>query len=205
MISVKDFTIIIPCIKLQDVQKCLKKIRGEYKNIKIIICLNKINLKKKKEKNVKFIKTKAISIGEKRNIAVNNCKSKYMAFLDSDAYPGKDWIESTFKFLKKKKNFIIAGPHIDPIEQNDTEKLIGLIKKSFLITMKPKLQKGNSEKEQYVSFLPSVNWILSKKIFNSLNQMNSKILRNEDWDFVHRMKKKNFKLKITTYVRPKLI
>ena len=103
MISIKDFTIIIPCVKLQDVQKCLKKIRGEYKNIKIIICLNKINLKKKKEKNVKFIKTKAISIAEKRNIAVNNCKSKYMAFLDSDAYPGKDWIESTFKFLKKKK------------------------------------------------------------------------------------------------------
>ena len=83
---------------------------------------------------------------------------------------------------------------MDPLKQSNSEALIGSVKKSFLITMKPKLQKGNSEKEQYVSFLPSVNWILSKKIFNSLNQMNSKILRNEDWDFVHKMKKKNFKL-----------
>ena len=56
--------------------------------------------------------------------------------------------------------------------------------------MLPKLQKSNTEKKQYVSFLPSVNWILSKKFDNSLNQMDSKMLRNEDWDFAYRMKKK---------------
>ena len=60
--------------------------------------------------------------------------------------------------------------------------------------MLPKLQKSNTEKKQYVSFLPSVNWILSKKFYNSLNQMDSKMLRNEDWDFVYRMKKKKFRL-----------
>ena len=141
MISIKDFTIIIPCITFKDVKLCIQKIRKKYKTIKIIVCLNKANLKKNKGKNLKLILTKTKSIGEKRNIAVNVCRSKYLAFIDSDAYPNKNWIESTFKLLKKKKVGIVAGPHVDPLKQNNTERLIGLIKKSFLITMRPNLQK----------------------------------------------------------------
>ena len=56
--------------------------------------------------------------------------------------------------------------------------------------MKPKLQKHTTENKQYVDFLPSCNWILSRKFFNSLNQMDGNMLRNEDWDFVYKMKKK---------------
>ena len=43
---------------------------------------------------------KYAKFAEKRNISVNQCKSKYIIFLDSDAYPNKNWIESTFKFFK---------------------------------------------------------------------------------------------------------
>ena len=60
--------------------------------------------------------------------------------------------------------------------------------------MLPKLQKQNSEKAQYTSFIQSANWIMSKKFFNSLNQMDNKMLRNEDWDFVYKMSKTKFKL-----------
>lgn len=50
MISTRDYTIIIPCIKYEDVKFTLIKIREIYKNIKIIVCLNKINKKNKKKK-----------------------------------------------------------------------------------------------------------------------------------------------------------
>ena len=194
MINVKNYTVVIPCISYKDVKNCIKKIREKYKTIKIIVCLNNFNFKKNKDKNLKFILTKSKSIGEKRNIAVNACKSRYLAFFDSDAYPGDKWIESTYRLIKKNKVGIIAGPHVDPITQNDSEKLIGMVKKSFLITMNPRVQKSNTEKQQFVSFLPSVNWILSRKLFNSLKQMNKKLLRNEDWDFVYKMRKKKIKL-----------
>ena len=85
MISIKDFTIIIPCISFKDVKKCIKNIRKYYKKIKIIVCLNKVHLKKNRDKNLKIICIKNKSIGEKRNIAVNASKSKYLAFIDSDA------------------------------------------------------------------------------------------------------------------------
>ena len=54
------------------------------------------------------------------------------------------------RFLNKKNLGIIAGPHIDPPDQNNLQRLIGVVKKSFLITMLPKLQKGNLEKKQYM-------------------------------------------------------
>ena len=195
MMNIKDFTIIIPCILFNDVKKCIKEIRKIYKNIKIIVCLNESNFSKNKDKNLKFITTKSKGIGKKRNIAVSYTKTKYLAFLDSDAYPKKGWIESSFNLIKNKNIGIIGGPHIDPPKQNKEEKLIGKIKLSHIITMNVNLQKKTSARAQFVSFLPSCNWILSKKLFNEVNQMDNKMLRNEDWDFVYsRMKKKDYKV-----------
>ena len=193
--KISDFTIIIPCISFKDVKKCIKNIRKNYKTIKIIVSLNKLKNKKNKDKNLKIIISKNIGIGKKRNIAVDASKTKYLAFIDSDAYPEKNWIESTFKYLKIKNVGVVSGPHIDPPDQNYFQMIVGLIKKSFLITMIPDFQKSNTkEKTQFVSFMPSANWVLSKKIFNSLKQMNEKMLRNEDWDFIYKMKKTKYKL-----------
>ena len=93
---INDFTIIIPCISFKDVKNCIKNIRKNYKKIKIIVSLNKLKNKKNKDKNLKIIVSKYIGIGKKRNIAVDASKTKYLAFIDSDAYPEKNWIESTF-------------------------------------------------------------------------------------------------------------
>lgn len=193
--NTKDFTIVIPCILFSDVKDCIKKIRKVYKKIKIIVCLNDPNFSVNKDKNLKFIVTKTKAIGKKRNIATRYCKTKYLAFLDSDAYPKQGWIESTFKLIKNKTIGIIGGPHIDPTNQNNEEKLIGKIKLSYIITMNAHLQKKMHQQKRFVSFLPSCNWILSRKLFNDLNKMDSKMLRNEDWEFVYnRMRKTNYKV-----------
>ena len=194
MSKTKNFTIIIPCIKFTDVEDCLKKIRKYYKTIKIIVCLNENNKDFNYDRNTKFIYTKSKSIGKKRNIAVIAAKTRFLAFIDSDAFPKKNWIESSIKYLKIKNIGIVSGPNINPLKQTFFEKLIELVKNSFLITMKPGFQRGYIKKEQYIKFLPSVNWILSKKIFNLNGGMNSKMLRNEDWDFVFKLRKKNFKI-----------
>lgn len=193
--SIRDFTIIIPCILFSDVKECISKIRKIYKKIKIIVCLNDSNFSTTKDKNLKFIVTKSRGIGKKRNIAVKYCKTKYLAFLDSDAYPKKGWVESSYSLIKNKNIGIIGGPHIDPPNQNIEEKLIGKVKLSHIITMNVNMQKKISTKGQFVSFLPSCNWILSKKLFKKLNQMDNKMLRNEDWDFVYnKMIPNNYKV-----------
>ena len=191
--KLKDFTIIIPCISFKDVKDCLKNIRKNYSSVKIIVSLNK-NFKKNNDKNLKIIVSNHKGIGKKRNIAVDECKTKYLAFLDSDAYPRKNWLESSLKYLKKKNVGIVAGPHVDPPNQGYLQKILGIVKKSFLITMMPQFQKEAKKKPQFLNFIPSCNWILRKKVFNQLKQMDNKMLRHEDWDFVYKMRKTKYKL-----------
>ncbi len=190
----KNFTIIIPCITFEDVKDCLDKIRNIYSTVKIIVCLNKKIDFKNKDKNTKFIFTTSKSIGKKRNIAVKAAKTKYIAFIDSDAYPKKKWIENSIRFLKYQDVGIVSGPNVNPKKQNFIETIIGELKKSYLITMKPGFQRGYINKPQFVKFLPSVNWILKRDIFFKNKLMNTKMIRNEDWDFVHRLNNLNLKI-----------
>ena len=53
--KIKDFTVIIPCISISDVRNCIRQIRKHYKNIKIIISLNKKFKKSLRDKNIKFV------------------------------------------------------------------------------------------------------------------------------------------------------
>ena len=194
MKHLENFTIIIPCINFKDVKKSLINIRKLYKTVKIIVCLNQ-KMKPTKDRNLYFINTKAKGIGEKRNLAVKKAKTKYLAFIDSDAYPSKGWLESNQKLIENKKIGIIAGPHIDPIKQTLEESIIGQVKKSFIITMNPSLQKKNQEKKRFVSFMPSCNWIMKKKNFLKFGCMNPNMRRNEDWDFVYnKMAKNDYKI-----------
>ena len=193
--KINDFTIIIPCISFKDTKSSIENIRKNYKKIKIIVSLNKPTSIENKDKNLKVITSKYLGIGKKRNIAVDNCKTKFIAFIDSDAYPKKNWIESSFRYLRKKNIGIVSGPHIDPPAQNYFQMIIGLIKKSFLITINPIYQKQYGKKKPlYLNFAPSVNWILPKKIFNSLGQMDENMRRNEDCDFAYKIKKAKYKL-----------
>lgn len=194
MKDLNNFTIIIPCINFKDVKKSIINIRKIYKKTKIIVCLNQ-KTKNKKDKNLKLVYTNLKGIGAKRNLAVKITKTKYIAFIDSDAYPSEGWLQNSLKYLNKKKIGIIAGPHLDPKIQNFSENIVGQVKKSLIITMNPSLQKKNHLEVKLVSFMPSCNWIMSKKNFIKFGWLDSVMTRNEDWDFVYnRMAKKKYKI-----------
>ena len=99
MKDLNNFTIIIPCINFKDVKKSIINIRKIYKKTKIIVCLNQ-KIKNKKDKNLKLIYTNLKGIGAKRNLAVKMTKTKYIAFIDSDAYPSDGWLQNSLKIFK---------------------------------------------------------------------------------------------------------
>jgi teichuronic acid biosynthesis glycosyltransferase TuaG len=91
--------------------------RQTYKNFKILIIYDdtdKKDLKRlekylKKEKinkkySIKIIVNKRnIGPGRSRNVGINNCISKYVAFIDSDDTWHKDKLKKQISFMKKKK------------------------------------------------------------------------------------------------------
>ena len=83
----------------------------------------------------KDIILKKINMSKKRNIGVSLSKTKYVAFLDSDCYPTKNWIYNAIKILKKNKNIgLITGPDFPFSNQTGFQKTIGIAHKSFILS-----------------------------------------------------------------------
>jgi len=99
--------IIIPAVKVdEEVLKCLREIsKIKYSNFFVTLVLDLApseKLPKLKYKVNKIISGK-INMSKKRNIAAKKYKSKFIAFLDSDAYPNENWLKMGTKYLKEKK------------------------------------------------------------------------------------------------------
>ena len=112
----KKVNIIIPAIKLNDeLLKSLKEINKlNYSNFFVTIVLDygaKNKLPKFKYKINKMVVGK-INMSKKRNLAANKFKTKYIAFIDSDAYPNVNWLKNATKHLSDEKIHIVGGPNI---------------------------------------------------------------------------------------------
>jgi len=50
----------------------------------------------------------------KRNIGIENTKAEFLAFIDSDAYPQPQWLESALPLLRDPKVGAVGGPNLVP-------------------------------------------------------------------------------------------
>ncbi|MEK7513397.1 MAG: glycosyltransferase, partial [Patescibacteria group bacterium] len=58
------------------------------------------------------------SPAEKRDWAANRAKGDILAFIDSDAYPGKNWLKNAQKLLKPARISAVCGPGLTPPTDN---------------------------------------------------------------------------------------
>ena len=103
--------IVIPSVQLSDeLIHCLIKLNNQTnKNFFVTIVLDYEN--KKKLPVLKYNLNKLISgkknMSYKRNLGVKKFKSNFIAFLDSDAYPHKDWIKRANEFFDSSS--VVSG------------------------------------------------------------------------------------------------
>jgi|TARA_B100001964_G_C14235074_1_gene602017 GT2 family glycosyltransferase len=191
--------IIIPAIKLDnELLKCLKEINKiKCANFFVTIVLDydkKNELPKFKFKINKLIVGK-INMSQKRNIAAIKFKSEYIAFIDSDAYPHKNWLKLGIKYLKQKKGDVVGGPGLPFSDQNYSEKICYLSKRSLFVTGYLNFRKYKAE-SRLCDWLESCNLIMRKKFFLKYGGMDSKRYTGEDKEFFERARKKNLKIKV---------
>ena len=97
------FSIVIPVrfptAYLHQTQKKLKK--QSFKNFEVLIITDKIS--------------HTANPALKRNIGAKIAIGKYLAFLDDDSYPDKNWLANTKKQFKKNPNIAaLCGPCLTP-------------------------------------------------------------------------------------------
>ena len=134
----KKINIIIPSVKIsEELIVCLKGIdKLNYKNFIVSIVLDKKNKKKLPKTKFKthIIVSGKINMSEKRNIAARKFNSKYIAFIDSDAYPDKNWLKNAVKYLSNKSIHAVGGPDVPFKKQTYSEKITYLCHGSFFVS-----------------------------------------------------------------------
>ena len=195
----EKINIIIPAIKQdEELLKCLKEINKiSYNNFFVTIILDqstKEKLPKVKYKINKLIVGK-INMSKKRNMAARKFNSKYIAFIDSDAYPNKNWLKLGVKYLKQKKGEVVGGPSLPFPDEDYSEKICYFSKRSYFVSGYLNFRKYKAKK-RYCDWLESCNLIMTKKFFLKNGGMDVKRYTGEDKEFFERVRKKNPDLKV---------
>ena len=195
----EKINIIIPAIKIdEELLTCLKEINKiKYSNFFVTIVLDYDEysyLPKFKYKIHKLIVGK-INMSKKRNLAAKKFKSKYIAFIDSDAYPNKSWLKLAIKYLKQKKGDVVGGPSLPFSNQNYSEKICYLSKRSLFVTGYLNFRKYKA-KSRLCDWLESCNLVMEKKFFLKYKGMDENRYTGEDKEFFERARRKNPNIKV---------
>lgn len=183
-------SIIIPCKDMDKyVEECIEHCKQLNYNTYEVILLPDEPTKKIKE--VEVVPTGHVSPGKKRNIGIEYAKGEFCAFLDSDAYPRKDWLKNAIKYFSDPEIIALGGPGITPQTDSLMQKTSGYILSSFMVGGLSSRYERKKAKE--CDDIHSCNFIARKEIVEKV-KWNEKYWPGEDTLMCLGLKKFNKKM-----------
>ena len=129
---------------------------------------------------------------EKRDFAAKKSVGSVLTFIDSDAYPDKDWLKNALTHFKNPKISAVCGPGLTPPSNSVRQKISGLVW-STTIGAGPYTYRNRREKSRLVDDYPSFNLLVKKTYFQAVNGFNTQFWPGEDTklchDLVYKLKK----------------
>jgi len=165
----------------------------DYPNFEVLVFTTKPC--NKKFPKVKFISAPSLAgnPAKRRDLAIKYAKGSWLAFIDDDAYPSKDWLKVASFYFGDMSITAVCGPGVTPFNAPVLEKASGWVSAS-------KLGGGNCmhrfvpTRKMFVEDFPSMNFIVRKEGFTKVGGFDSNYYPGEDTklclDITHRLKKK---------------
>lgn len=184
----KDVTIIIPSIRWEPfTEQCVATCNFLFPESKIILVLDEIAMVKPLTENLTVLIQSGF-ISKKRNAGVKAAETEFIALIDSDAYPHKNWLTHAVNTLKTDKSAgMTGGPNVSPPSQERSRSLVGMATRSWMVAGKWRFYKSEKSVARYCDNLPSCNLILRKSLYLQLNGMNEDLEVGEDTDLCARV------------------
>jgi cellulose synthase/poly-beta-1,6-N-acetylglucosamine synthase-like glycosyltransferase len=170
-------SIIIPCKNIDDyTRECIEHCKQlDYESYEIILLPDD---SKEIIENVEVIATGPVSPGRKRNIGVENSRGEFCAFIDSDAYPRRDWLTNALKYLENTDVGGVGGPGLTPEDDGLIQKAGGYVLSSFMVG---NLSNRYKAKQCFESDdIHSCNFIAQKSVIEEVGGWNEKYWPGED-------------------------
>jgi len=170
-------SIIIPCKGIDRYTKeCINGCKQlNYENHEIILLPDNAS---EKVEGVRVIPTGSLTPGTKRNIGIASSIGEICAFIDSDAYAGKYWLNNAVKYLEEQEVAAVGGPGLTPEEDSFMQKAGGFVLSSFMIG---NLSKRYKSKHVFESDdIHSCNFIVRKPVLTEVGGWSDKYWPGED-------------------------
>lgn len=170
-------SIIIPCKDIDpQTSECIQKCKElDYDNFEIIVLPDHEH---SILPNVKIVATGEVSPGKKRNLGEKNSTGEFLAFIDSDAYPQKEWLKNAMRYFNDSDIAAVGGPGITPDEDSILQKAGGYVLSSFMmggLSNRFRLGKSILSKD-----IHSCNFIARRSIIEKIGGWNEKYWPGED-------------------------
>lgn len=163
------FSIIIPVRQINDyVRETKKHLQSQtLKSFETLVITDKVS----RQPHPSF----------KRNLGAKIAKGKYLAFIDDDSYPDKNWLKNALSVFKQSLHTAaVCGPCLIPPRDNVFQKASGLLWSSFLGSGGAGQYRNSCQKPRQVDDYPSVNLIVKRKDFLKIGGFNQNYWPGED-------------------------
>lgn len=170
-------SVIIPCREIDDFAKeCVEHCKHlNYGNCEIILLPDNAS---EGVNQVKIVSTGSMTPGAKRNMGIANSHGEICAFIDSDAYPRKDWLGNAMKYFKDPQVAAVGGPGVTPNHDSTMRKGSGYVLSSFMVgDMSSRYKAGHSFESDDIH---SCNFIARKSVLIEVGGWNEKYWPGED-------------------------
>ncbi|MCR5261730.1 MAG: glycosyltransferase [Candidatus Gastranaerophilales bacterium] len=199
-------TIIIPTRTIDFLLKeCISKIRELYETVKIIVIVDEFSEDETSvfDSSITFLKSENRNMSAKRNLGVKYADTDYVAFIDSDAYPNKNWIEAGTEFLSKNADYVaVTGNQLIPQDDDFEKQCLRQIKYSRLFTYEKwcKIINLDASEQDCFEFTTS-SLIMRREDYLKHNGMKENIYLTEDNEFSSRLVAKSGKIRFLPQMR----
>jgi cellulose synthase/poly-beta-1,6-N-acetylglucosamine synthase-like glycosyltransferase len=127
---------------------------------------------------VRVFSTGNVSPGRKRNMGIENAVGDFCAFIDSDAYPRRDWLSNAIRCFEDLQVAAIGGPGLTPTEDNVMQRASGCVLSSFMVGNLSRRYKARWSFES--DDMHSCNFIVRKEVLKEAGGWNEKYWPGED-------------------------
>lgn len=170
-------SVIVPCKSVDEYTKdCVNRCRQlDYENYEVILLPDEAT---EKVEGAKVVPTGSITPGKKRNIGISNSAGEICAFIDSDAYPRRDWLKNAVRYFEASEIAAVGGPGLTPEEDCLMQKASGFVLSSFMVGNLAKRYKSKQVLES--DDIHSCNFIARKSVLMTTSGWNEKYWPGED-------------------------
>ena len=128
---------------------------------------------------LKVIPTGPLGPAHKRDMAIGYAGGEILAFIDDDAYPDKDWLNSALVNFKDLNVAAVGGPAVTPQGDSLMQKASGQVYASFIVSA-GFVYRYLPKSKRFVDDYPSCNFLVRKSVMLELGGFDTNFWPGED-------------------------